>query len=142
MNENKVIKSLNDYLKGEYMGIHAYEHYIEQVADMDIQTELQHIQQEHKQHAIKIAERIQNLGGKAVEDNGVMLSMSETMMNLKGFPDTTEGILQGAIKGQEKGINKSEEIVRNKLDPESLQVVKDNLAEDRTHIDQLSNLLH
>lgn len=141
MNQKKVINSLNDYLKGEYMGIHAYEHYIEKVTDLNIKTELQKIQQEHKQHAIKIAERIQNLGGKAVEDNGVMLSMSETMMNLKGYPDTAEEILQGAIKGQEMGINKSEKIVSGKLDSESLQVVEDILAEDRTHIDQLNNLL-
>lgn len=141
MSQKKVINGLNDYLKGEYMGIHAYEHYIEKVTDLNIKTELQKIQQEHKQHAIKIAERIQNLGGKAVEDNGVMLSMSETMMNLKGYPDTAEEILQGAIKGQEMGINKSEKIVSGKLDSESLQVVEDILAEDRTHIDQLNNLL-
>jgi bacterioferritin len=140
MNENNVIKELNEYLKGEYMGIHAYEHYIKNAQDQNIKTTLQKIQQDHKQHAVKIAERIQDLGGKAVEDNGFMGSITETMMKLKGFPDRTEEILKGVIKGQQMGIRATEEIVRGDLDAESLQIVESNLAEDRSHIHQLNSL--
>ena len=140
MNENNVIKELNEYLKGEYMGIHAYEHYLKNAQDQNIKTTLQKIQQDHKQHAVKIAERIQDLGGKAVEDNGFMGSVRETMMKLKGFPDRTEEILKGVIKGQQMGIRATEEIVRGDLDAESLQIVENNLAEDRSHIHQLNSL--
>ncbi|UOR13293.1 ferritin-like domain-containing protein [Halobacillus amylolyticus] len=142
MNENNVVKELNEYLKGEYMGIHAYEHYIKNTQAQDIKAALQLIQQEHKQHALKIAERIQDLGGKAAEDNGFMGSVRESMMNLKGFPDTTEEILKGVVKGQQMGIRTTEDIVRGDLDSKSRQMVEENLAEDRSHIDQLNNLMH
>ncbi|UOQ92661.1 ferritin-like domain-containing protein [Halobacillus shinanisalinarum] len=142
MKENNVVKELNEYLKGEYMGIHAYEHYIKNAQDQDIKAALQLIQQEHKQHALKIAERIQDLGGKAAEDNGFMGSVRESMMNLKGFPDTTGEILKGAVKGQQMGIRTTEDIVRGDLDPRSRQMVEENLAEDRSHIDQLNNLMY
>ncbi|MBT2214702.1 DUF2383 domain-containing protein [Virgibacillus dakarensis] len=141
MNESNVVKELNEYLRGEYMGIHSYEHYIKNAQDPDIKAVLQQIQQDHKQHAAKIAERIQNLGGKADEDNGFMGSVSEAMMNLKGFPDETKEILKGAIKGQQMGIQTTEKIVRGDLDPESQQIVENNLSEDRAHIEQLNNLL-
>jgi bacterioferritin len=141
LNDEIVIKELNAYLKGEFMGIHSYEHYIQQVSDPTIKKELQRIQQEHKTHATKIAERIQDLGGKAVEDNGVMLSIRESMMNLKGFPDTASGILKDAIDGQKKGMKMVEEIVRGDIDLESRQLVEENLNEDREHINQLNRLL-
>ncbi|WP_059105010.1 DUF2383 domain-containing protein [Shouchella shacheensis] len=141
MQEKQVINELNENLKGEYMGIHAYEHYIEKARDPATKAQLQQIQQDHKQHASKIAERIKNLGGKAVEDNGFMGSVNETMMKLKGVPESTKEIVKGAIKGQEMGIRSTEEIVRgDDLDPESLQIVQSNLDEDRAHIHQLNSL--
>lgn len=140
MSDKAIVKELNAYLKGEYMGIHAFEHYIHHTQDPHIKTELQRMQQEHKQHAAKIAERIQNLGGQAVMDNGMKLSMMEFMMDIKGYPDTTEGILKGVIKGQMMGIDTSEEIVQGDLDQTSLLLVKENLAEDRAQVDQLMQL--
>lgn len=124
------------------MGIHAYEHYIHHTQDPHIKTVLQRMQQEHKRHATKIAERIQNLGGQAVTDNGTKLSMMEWMMDMKGYQDTTEGILKGVLKGQMKGIESSEELVRGDLDQISLQLVKENLSEDRNQVDQLNHLLY
>ncbi|WP_210766926.1 DUF2383 domain-containing protein [Cerasibacillus terrae] len=92
MNQKDVVKELNAFLKGEYMGIHAYEHFIKHTQDPKLKDEPQRIQQEHKQHAARTAERIQNLGGKAVEDNGIMLSMKESMMNMKKYPSDKEWV--------------------------------------------------
>ncbi|MBM7599439.1 bacterioferritin [Virgibacillus halotolerans] len=141
MNEEDVVKELNAYLKGEYMGIHAYEHYIKHTHDPNLKSELQRIQQEHKQHAAKTAERIQNLGGKAVDDNGMKLSISETMMNMKNFPDNNEGIIKEVLKGQEMGMNQATEIIKGDLDHESIQVIKNNSDEDKAHIEQLNQLM-
>src|SRR5690606_11918694 len=126
---------------GEYMAIHSYEHYIQNISNPTVKKALQKIQQEHKQHASKTAERIQNLGGKPVEDNGFKLSIMEGMKKLKGIPVHTEEILKDAIRGQEMGINITEEIVKGDLDPESLQIVSANLAEDRMHIDELNSMM-
>lgn len=141
MVEENVTKELNGYLRGEYMAIHAFEHYIYHTKDVRIKTILQRMQQEHKEHAAKVADRIQNLGEKAVMDNGVKLSVMETMMKIKANPQTTEEILQGVIEGQTKGIQATEDLVRGDLDDVSLQLVKENLSQDRDHIDQLQRLL-
>lgn len=142
MKTDVVIKELNAFLKGQYMGIHAYENYIDKVNDPHIKEELQKIQQDHKNHAIKVSERIQNLGGKPVDDVGFMGSIQEVMSKMKGFPDTTEGILKGAIKGEGYyGIQMSEEIVKGDLDPESHIIIKEILNIDRNHVQHMESLL-
>ena len=70
MTTQDVVHTLNTFLKGQYMGIHAYEHHIEKLKDLSIKKEFQTIQQDHKLHAMKVAERIQNLGGTPVDDEG------------------------------------------------------------------------
>lgn len=122
------------------MGIHAYEHYIYHAEDQSIKMELQQIQQNQKGQATRIAQRIQDLGGKAVTDTGFKLSMMEGIFNLKSKPKTTREVLEGIIKGQIKGIKSSEEIVRGDLDEESLRLVKSNLAEDREQVAHLKSL--
>ena len=138
MNNKHMINELNEYLKGEYMGIHAYEHYIQHAKDPQLKETLQKFQQDHKQHVAKISERIQDLGGEAVNDNGFMNSLRETMMNLKGYPDDTEDIVKEVIKGQQMGIEATEKIVRGDLDQETLHIVQQNLEEDRSQIDTLN----
>jgi bacterioferritin len=140
-NKEEVIKELNEYLKGEYMGIHGYEHYIHHTEDPVLKKELQRIQQEHKQHAAKTAERIQNLGGKAANDNGMKLTMAEMMMNFKKVPKDNKEIIKGVLEGQEMGVRKAEEIIKGDLDPESLAVIQANLEEDYAHIEQLNRMM-
>lgn len=140
MDKKDVITELNEYLKGEYMGIHAYEHYIQHEEDENIKNKLQQFQQEHKQHAAKIAERIQNLGGEAINDNGLKLSLQEFLMDMKGYPKQTNKILAEVIKGQEMGIEAAEELVRGDLDEASLHLVKENLNEDREQLETLKQL--
>lgn len=72
---NDVVKILNAFLKGQYMGIHAYEHCIEKLKDPNIKKEFQNIQQDHKIHALKVAERIQNLWGIPVDNEGIVGSV-------------------------------------------------------------------
>ncbi|NLZ92707.1 MAG: DUF2383 domain-containing protein [Firmicutes bacterium] len=50
------------------MAIKSYEHFLQQVDDEQIKKTLQKIQQEHKIHALKIAEQIQNLGGRPIDE--------------------------------------------------------------------------
>lgn len=142
MQGKNVAKELNGYLKGEYMAIHAYEHYIHHTKDVRVKSILQQIQQEHKQHATKVAERIQNLGEKAVLDNGMKLSVMETMFKLRTHPTSNDEILRGVIDGQKMGIQATEELVRGDLDEKSLAIVQENLSEDREQITELENLLH
>lgn len=137
-----VVKELNAFLKGQYMGIHAYEHYIQSTKDPLIKKELQEIQQDHKNHAMKVAERIQNLGGEPVTDEGIVGSVQNAMSRL-ATPYTTEGMLQNALKGEEHyGIELSEEMVKGDLDEESRMLVEEIIDRDRQHLEKLDSLLH
>ncbi|WAA09077.1 ferritin-like domain-containing protein [Fervidibacillus albus] len=137
MEKEKTIKELNEFLQGIYIAIHGYERYIQHVEDQKIKTVLQQIQQDHKQHAIRIAERIQNLGGVPVEDGGMKGKMADMMMRMNGATDNPNFILKDAMRGEENGIKMSEKLVRGDLDECSLQIVKQVLEKDRHHLEQL-----
>lgn len=139
MQKETVVITLNEFLEGNYMAVHAYERYIEQVEDPKIKKGLQTIQQDHKQHALKIAEQIQNLGGVAVDGVGLAGTISEWVQKIKG-DQKTEEVLQAALKGEEKGIESTEKLVRGDLDERSLELVRWVLNEDRRHIKQLKQL--
>ncbi|AVG11868.1 DUF2383 domain-containing protein [Paenibacillus larvae] len=139
MQKETVVITLNEFLEGNYMAVHAYERYIEQVEDPKIKKGLQTIQQDHKQHALKIAEQIQNLGGVAVDGVGLAGTISEWFQKIKG-DQKTEEVLQAALKGEEKGIESTEKLVRGDLDERSLELVRWVLNEDRRHIKQLKQL--
>ncbi|GGH18752.1 DUF2383 domain-containing protein [Paenibacillus segetis] len=142
MDNSDVVKELNAFLEGNYMAVLSYERYIQHVADQDIKKVLQDIQKDHKYHAIRVAERIQNLGGVPADDAGIQGSMVEFMNRFKKATDDPNFILQDAIKGEDKGIQMSEQLVRGDLDPESQKLVKDILNEDRQHLDQLNHYVH
>lgn len=142
MDNRQVVNELNAFLEGNYIATLSYERYIQHVADLDVKNLLQDIQQDHKQHGIKIAERIQNLGGVPVDDAGIKGNMVEFMNRFKKAEDDPNFILKDALKGEEKGIEMSEKLVRGDLDPESLNIVKDILNEDRNHLDQLNRYVH
>ncbi|CAI8817024.1 Rubrerythrin family protein [Bacillus pseudomycoides] len=123
MEKQSVVNTLNAFLKGQYMGIHAYEHYIEKLKDPEIKKEFQRIQQDHKQHALKVAEKIQNLGGVPVDNEGIVGSV-QGLISQFTVPDTTEGIVHGD------------------LDPESHMLIHDILDKDREHVNVLKQLTH
>lgn len=142
MQNEVVVSELNAFLKGRYMGIRAYEHFIEKLDDPQIKGAFQIIQQDHKLHAILIAEQIQNLGGVPVDDEGFVGSIVD-FFNQFTTPNSTEKIVKMALKGEaEYGIQLSEEIVRGDLDPESNKLVHDILEHDRKHVVTLKNLVH
>lgn len=139
---NTSINELNTLLKGEHMAIDGYEKYIQNVDDVNIKNQLQKIQQDHKQHAIKIAERIQNLGGKPVDGTGIMGKMAQIATNIKeiGKKNNIE-ILKEAYNGEDNGIKMGDEVVKGDLDQESRNLVNDILNDDRNHLNVISNLM-
>ena len=139
--KNKVIKELNTFLEGNFMAIHAYDNYIHHIDNVEIKQVLQKIQQDHKQHAMVIAERIQNLGGIPVDDVGMMGSVAEFMSKIKGPAKGTSPILKDALVGEHRGIEKSKKLLDGDLDPESLKLVKSILDVDQKHVELLDLLV-
>lgn len=139
--DNSVIKELNTFLEGNFMAVHAYEKYIHHIDDPEIKQNLQKIQQDHKQHAMVIAERIQNLGGIPVNDVGMMGNVAELINKIKGSAKNLAPILKDALLGEQRGIEKSKELLNGDLDPESLELVKGILKHDQKHVDLLDELI-
>lgn len=141
MEHTNVIRQLNKFLEGNYMAIHAYDNYIKDIEDEKIKSAFQNLQKDHKQHALLIAERIQNLGGIPANDVGMKGKMAEIVQKMTGGTKELTSIIKDAITGEQRGIKASEEILRGQLDEESLQLVKKVLNNDRKHIELLKNLL-
>ena len=138
----RIIKELNGFLKGRYMGIHQYEYLISHVKDPQVKDLLQKLQQHAKLGAQKIAERIQDLGGEAVDGSGVLGEIREWMQKLRGRPEDSRDILQDALVGENKyGIHFSHKMVAGDLDEESAKLVDMVLEEDQKRVDQLKKYL-
>src|SRR5690625_3936892 len=119
-----VVKELNNFVKGNLMAIHAYDQYIHRIKDNELKQVIQQIQQNYKHHAALIAKRIQNLNGLPTDNVGVMRNSTELMNKLKGKSNDLEHILKDALVGEQRGIEKSKEILNGDLDNESLSLVE------------------
>lgn len=139
---NTSIQELNALLKGEHMAIHGYENYMENINDMNIKSELQKIQIDHKQHAIKLAERIQNLDGHPCSEIGVAGEIGQIMSSIKVImKKDTKSIIFQAYRGEKNGIEIANEIVKGDLDDQSKSLVNDILSVDRAHLSKLDELI-
>lgn len=135
-------KELNAFLKGEHMAIDGYEKYIQSVSEENVKNQLQNIQKDHKQHAIQVAERIQDLGGKPEDGVGVAGKMAEAVSNVKdmGRVDTLS-VLKQAYEGEMTGIKMADELVKGDLDQDSANIVNNILNVDKGHLNVLDNLI-
>lgn len=140
---NTSINELNTILKGEYMAIQGYENYMEKVQDPNVKSELQRIQIDHKQNSIRIAERIQNLGGRPSSDVGVAGEIGQIFSSLRGMnKKDTKCIINQAYKGERNGIKMANEIVKGDLDPQSMTLINDILEVDKSHLAALDTLIN
>lgn len=136
--KNDITKELNKFLKGILMAIQAYDNYIHHIKDHKLKQIFQQIQQNHKYHATLIAERIQNLDGIPVNEVGFMGNMAQ-FMSKKTIE--VEHIVKDALTGEQRGIEKSKQILNGDLDDESLSLVETILATDEKHIALLSKYI-
>lgn len=125
------------------MGIHAYAHFIKHLQHSSLKDSFISIQKDQENHATIISERIQNLGGTPVTSEGLIGKVEGQIGNLFKKDNTEEEIIKHAIKGENLyGIKMTEDLVRDKLDEESLSIVHKILDKDREHVDYLKSLLH
>jgi bacterioferritin len=142
MTNETVVEELNTLLRGTYMGIHGFEQYIQKLNNHDLKRNFQQIQQEQKQNAQKIAERIQNLGGVPADDEGISGSMVSFIHKFM-VPDNERKIIEEAIEGLDKyGVDYSAELVKGDLDPSSKQIADETINDSKRHAEQLRHLLH
>jgi bacterioferritin len=142
MTNETIIEELNTLLRGTYMGIRSFEHYIQKVNDEELKRNFQSMQQELKLNAQKIAEQIQNLSGIPADDEGVSGSMHSFMHKIM-LQDDSEKIIEDAIEGVDHyGVQYAEELVKGDLDPTSKQIAKEVIDTNRRFVEKLRYLLH
>ena len=118
------IKNLNSILEGEYMAINSFDSLIEHANNENTKNELQNIQQTHKQHALQIANRIQDLGGNPSNGIGIQGSIAETISNIKHIGTTdTNTYLKEALQGENMGIKIVNELLAGSTDPKDRKSV-------------------
>ncbi len=144
MEKQTVVKTLNHLLQGQYMGIHAYEEFIKNLDDSSpLRNRFITIQKDLKHHADLLSERIQELHGTPETSEGVMGKIELFISQIFDQSKNEKEILKHAIKGENLyGIKMTEEIVRDKLDEESLNLVHKILEKQREHVDYLKSELH
>jgi bacterioferritin len=142
MTNEIIIEELNTLLRGTYMGIRSLEHYIQKVDDDELKNNFQSMQQDIKQNAQKIAERIQNIGGVPADDEGVSGSLHSFMHKIMLSNDSKK-IIEDALKGMDNyGVQYSEELVKGDLDQTCKQIVEEVIDTSRRHVEYLRHLLH
>ncbi|MCY6369504.1 DUF2383 domain-containing protein [Clostridium ganghwense] len=143
MNNKTNINELNKILKGEHMAVDSFDKFIKNVNEPNIKSELQKIQQNHRQHTTQIAERIQQLGGNPANNVGIQGMITEAVSNIRdmGNQDTLH-YLNKAYDGENIGVNSAAEIVKSNLDTESMTLINNILNEDRNNVNTLNNLIN
>ena len=142
MENNTSIKNLNTLLKGEHMAIESYEKFIQSSNDDKIKSSLQEIQRDHKEHAAKLAQRIQSIGGKPEYGTGIPGAISSVRLTLetRAKTDSME-ILKRAYDGEDKGIALAEKAAKCDLDEDSKKLVNVILSDDHDHLKSMLSLL-
>ncbi|MFS0782544.1 DUF2383 domain-containing protein [Bacillus sp. 1P06AnD] len=139
--EQTDVKKLNQFLKGIYMGVHAYEHFIGKCDDAAIKKVLQKIQQEHKFSGIRIAERIQNLGGTPVSDEGFTGSIADFIGKWTS-PDKTKEILEKALLSERTyAVEKAGKTIKGEISKDNKKLIDDILERNASHVTLLSEML-
>lgn len=143
MKENKeTIKVLNELLQGEYMALESFNLFISRVDDDTVANSLMEIQKEHRNNIENLSNYILDIGGKPEENTGMKGKMGEMMLSRQlGDSSDASEVIEKAIEGEIKGINKTEKILRGNLDDRSRTLTGQILENDRQSIDKLRNLL-
>jgi len=135
------VKELNDLLKGLYMGIHSYEHYIKHCQNPTIRTTLQKVQQAHKRSAIFLAERIQNLHGTPATDEGIFGSIIGFASSFTS-PKIDEEIIEEAIRMEEKyAVHEAGDNTKGKISDSNKKLIDDILESNQQQVETLRQLL-
>ena len=125
------------------MGIHSFEQFIENLEDMSLKQSFTEILADHTNNAHLISERMHQLGGEPVTNEGIIGKAESFIGNLFDPDQGDEVIIKHAIKGENLyGIKMSEQLVRDKLDDDSMNIVHQILNNDREHVDYLKSLIH
>ena len=147
-NKDKMIKDMNHFLRGIHMGGATFKDYLDKAKDQELRNELTHVIESFKRHEEAITNRIEQMGGNAVDSLGVMGTMSEFFEKIKLIPANSDlDVCKHAVDAMEMGMYQGNKFLseHKDLDPslkkEAEGVVKD-YDNHLNHIKQMMNRLN
>lgn len=142
MSDDRILKTLNQLLQGEYMAVESFNNFISKLEDEQVKKVFQEVQQQHRENINKLARYIQNLGGRPDENLGLKGMMGQLKVNMDlGSQVETKEIIEKAIEGETQGVKMAEEVLRGDLDDKSRDLAGEILHQDRKSIEKLKKLL-
>ena len=137
------IKNLNSLLESEYMAINSFEALIKHATALPIKTELQKIQQTHKQHTLLISTKILDLGGSPSGSIGIQGVVSETISNIKHIGTTgTTSYLNEALQGEFTAIKTINALIADNSVFNNSTILYNIIANHKTNIDSLNTIIN
>lgn len=131
MNNEEVIATLNNLLQGAYIGIAAYNRYLNRIDDYDLRHRLEKQEVLHQRIAHELASYIRDLGGVPRDNAGLKGTMANFMvdMHLSGNRSSFE-VLNLIADGLRMAIDSLEQAAME-LDGNSKALVEKHLMHDR-----------
>ncbi len=140
--KSETIKSLNQLLQGEYMGVDVFNIFISKVENENVKSTFREIQGHHRENIETLANYIQDLGGKPDENLGLKGTMADMKINMElGSNPQDTYVINKAIEGETQGINMAEKVLRGNLDNHSRDLAGEILHQDRKSLDKLKRLM-
>jgi Domain of unknown function (DUF2383). len=124
------------------MAVESFNNFIARLKDEKAKKVFQEVQKQHRDNINKLADYIQEIGGRPEENLGLKGTMGEMKVNMDLGPDAGTGeIIRKAIEGETQGVNMAEKVLRGELDDKSRDIAGEILHQDRKSIDKLKSLL-
>lgn len=139
---SQTIDIFNKILQGEQMVLDLYKIFLNKVDNSYLHQQLESIQEDHYKHQQILIGRIIELGGKpqkAVKE--LVGRMNELMARAKTtiYIDYVD-ILKDLANGQLMGIDKTQQIIYDRLEKKDLEMVRDILSQEIEHVQKLKKL--
>ena len=124
------------------MAVDSFNNFISKLKDDRTIQCFKEVQKQHRENIDKLAEYIQDIGGKPDENIGLKGKMGEMKLNIDlGFQTNANKIIEKAIEGETQGVNMAEKVLRGDLDDRSRDLAGEILKKDRESIEKLKDLL-
>lgn len=143
LNKNS-IKELNEFLKGVYMGIDAFDNYIENAENLYIKKALLNIQNDYKSQAQWLSGKIENLGGSPALSAGLVYKASELLNQFKNelTINSTQDLLEEVYSTCHTSYVMTENHLKNSknLDKDSITKINSMIFDYKNHLDIIKSL--
>lgn len=137
---------LDNYLKGMYMGIDAFNNLIEKCNNPSLKSILCEVVQNYTSHASTLSNRILDLGETPSEGVGLAGKFSEIFNNIKNITINSDSeILQLAYENCKTGVIMGQKFLQENskyLDEVSLNLITNMLHEDEKYLQKLDEFKH